>query len=248
MTVHVLFIWAYSPWDQVIHFVSWFHTFHGTCTIECHALFLELLFQATSKVVRATHKNQNIVAVWTKASEEVCHYANNRFLFVRIKSTLLSSVPLNGSSVSGIKWEKKGPCKCECQRTKFNHQDSFWNSQFAEFLRQKSWKEHKGRKSASAKNLFTNKLQSIKPRFTDTRLIWTACFVPGEKVKKALSISLNSTRFIRIGHPVSMNTFYGPFSVRFKKNERAKQFSWTESPLDLQLQKMQDSFFFPFRI
>ena len=157
--MHVLFIWTHSPWDQEIHFVLWFHTFRGTYTIECYFFFLELLFQPTLKVVRATHKNQNIVAFWTQVSEEECHYANNRIIFVRIKSTVLASVPPNGNSESGTKWEKKGPCKCECQRTNFNHQHSFWNYQFAEFLRQKSWKEHKGRKSASAKNLFTNKLQ-----------------------------------------------------------------------------------------
>ena len=137
--IHALCIWAYSPWDQDIRFVFWSHRFHGTSIFHSYnAVFLELLFHATSKVVRATHKNQNIVAVWTKVSEEVCHYANNRILFVRIKSTLLSSVPLNGSSVSGIKWEKKGSFKCKCQTTEFSHHDSFWNCHYAEFSRQKS--------------------------------------------------------------------------------------------------------------
>ena len=77
--------------------------FHRTSITESYAFIIELLFQATSTVVGATNNHQNMAAIWLKVSEEECHYAKKRMIFVRIRRFVPAAVLLNGNPISGMR-------------------------------------------------------------------------------------------------------------------------------------------------
>ena len=59
---------------------------------------------------------------------------------------------------------------------------------------------------AEVRNLWTW-FNTVKPRFTDTRVIRTVCVVPGERKPLTFSLNLIQTWY---GHPVKTDTFYAP--------------------------------------
>ena len=59
---------------------------------------------------------------------------------------------------------------------------------------------------AEVRNLWTW-FNTVKPRFTDTRVIRTVCVVPGERKPLTFPLNLIQTWY---GHPVKTDTFYAP--------------------------------------
>ena len=65
--------------------------------------------------------------------------------------------------------------------------------------------------ATSKRRLLLGTLNSstVKPRFTDTSLLWTVCFVPWER-KPRHQFSLNSTRLIRTPRLLTLLNFMVP--------------------------------------